>query len=492
MAKDKEKDKSQEKEQIVETGSVETLMTMLDTEDKKSAVAELITHVGKEAAVYRVGGALIDTYIAEIDKALSAQMDEVLHQKDFQELESTWRGLHFLVQNTEFSKPVKLEILDVTKEELYEDLNEAALGEGYEKDSGLWHHVYWDAYDKVGGHSITGIIADYQFGHGPQDIKLLQHMAILGESAQSPFIANAGPSFFGEKSFVDVMNNRFLKDQVNDGAEFTAWRAFRDDDRSKFVGLCLPRFLGRLPYSPKDEPTKNFNYSEGIYREGRDHSLWCSASFALASNMVRSYEKWGWSVKLVGVETGGVVENLPTPTYEEHGQTKLKVPVEASVGQAKDYELSELGFVPLAHWDRTDYACFFEVPSAQRQKVIKNDPQATANYSIGSKLQYTFLVTRVAHFLKYRQLRFVGANKNQGAIKEDLSNWLKTITSDQPGAPESVVAERPLRSFQLDVKPLAEKPGFFQIEAEFRPHVAITGMDISLKLVAYHSGGEEK
>jgi len=490
MAKDKEKER--QAEQQVEVSSVDTLLTMLDTEDKKSAVAELITHVGKEAAVYRVGGALIDTYIAEIDQVLSSQMDEILHNKEFQELESTWRGLHFLVQNTEFSKPVKFELVDVTKEELYEDLNEAALGEGYEKDSGLWHHVYWDAYDKVGGHSITAIIADYEFNNSAPDIKLLQHMAVMGESAQVPFIANSSAKFFGEKDFVNVMNNRFLKEQIADGAEYTSWRAFRDDDRSKFVGLCLPRFLGRLPYNPKDEPTKNFNYSEGIYRDGKDHSLWCSASFALASNMVRSYENWGWSVKLVGVESGGVVENLPTPTYEEHGQTKLKVPVEASVGQAKDYELSDMGFIPLAHWDRTDYACFFEVPSTQRAKIIKNDPQATANYNIGAKLQYTFLVTRIAHFLKYRQLRFVGANKNAGAIQEDLSNWLKTITSDQPSAPESVVAERPLRSFKLDVKPLAEKPGFFQIEAEFRPHVAITGMDINLRLVAYHSGGEEE
>ena len=488
MEKEKEKEKGTVQE--VEVGAVEGLITMLDTEEKKSAVAELITRIGKEAEVFRVGGALIDSYIGEIDKVISAQMDEILHHKEFQELESTWRGLHFLVQNTEFSKPIKFELLDCSKEELYEDLNEAAMGEGYEKDSGLWHHIYWGAYDKVGGHAYTSIVSDFQFDNTAQDIKLMQHLAILGESAQLPFIANSSSQFFGEKNFVDVMNNRFLKEQVNDSAEYTAWRAFRDDDRSKYVGLALPRFLGRLPYSPKDEPTKNFNYSEGIYKEGRDNSLWCSASFALASNMVRSFENWGWSVKLVGVDSGGIVKNLPTPTYEEHGQTKLKVPVESSVGQAKDYELAELGFIPLAHWERTDYACFFEVPSVQRPKLIKNDPQATANYAVGARLQYTFLVTRIAHYLKYRQLRFVGANKNAGEIQEDLSNWLKTITSDQPSAPESVIAERPLRSFQLTVKPLEEKPGFFQIDAEFRPHIAITGMDISLKLVAYHSAEE--
>ena len=486
MAKDQEKDKQQE----VEVDTVENLMTMLDTEEKKSAVAELINRIGKEAEVFRVGGALIDSYIAEIDKVLGAQMDEILHNQEFQELESTWRGLHFLVQNTEFSKAVKFDLLDCTKDELYEDLNEAAMGEGYEKDSGLWHHIYWGAYDKVGGHSYTAMIADYQFDNNAQDTKLLQHLSIIGESAQLPFISNVSSNFFGEKNFNDVMNNRFLKEQVADGAEYTAWRAFREDERSKYIGLVAPRFLARLPYNPKDDPTKNFNYDEGVYRDGKDKSLWCNAAFAMASNMVRSFEKWGWSVKLVGVDSGGIVENLPTPTYEDHGQVKLKVPVEASVGQAKDFELSEMGFIPLAHWDRTDYACFFEVPSVQRPKVIKNDAQATANLAVASRLQYTMLVTRIAHYLKYRQLRFVGANKNAGEIQEDLSKWLNTITSDYPSAPENVIAERPLRSFQLDVKELPEKPGFFQISAEFRPHVAITGMDVSLRLVAYHSGGK--
>jgi len=488
MAKEKEKPTEQEQE-VVES-AVESLVTMLDTDEKKSAVAELINRIGKEAEVFRVGGALIDSYIAEVDKVLGAQMDEILHNKEFQELESTWRGLHFLVQNTEFSKVVKFELLDITKDELFEDLNEAALGEGYEKDSGLWHHIYWGAYDKVGGHSYTAMVADFQFDNSPQDIKLLQHLSILGESSQIPFIANASEKFFGEENVGNVMTNRFLKEQINDGAEYTAWRSFRDDERSKYVSLALPRFLARLPYNPKEDPTKNFNYTESVYREGKDHSLWCNASFALASNMIRSFEKWGWSVKLVGVESGGIVQNLPTPTYEEHGQTKLKVPVEASVGQAKDFELAELGFIPLAHWDRTDYACFFEIPSVQRPKVIKNDPEATANYAVGARMQYTLLVTRIAHYLKYRQLRFVGANKNAGEIQEDLTNWLNTITSDYPSAPETVIAERPLRSFQLEVKELPEKPGFFQINAEFRPHVSITGMDVTLRLVAYHSAGE--
>jgi type VI secretion system protein ImpC len=485
----KEKSESTEQEQQQDASSVDKLLSLLDDE-KKSAVAEFIGKIGKEAEVFRVTGAVVDSYVADIDTVLGAQMDEILHSKEFQELESTWRGLQFLIDNTEFSKPIKIELLDVSKEELFDDLNEAAMEEGYEKSSGLYQHLYWNAYDKVGGHPYTSIIADYQFDQSPQDIKFMQHLSVLGETAQIPFIANAGAKFFGENDFNDVMNNRFLAEQVNDGAEYTAWRAFRDDDRSKYVGLTLPRFLGRLPYSAEAEPTKNFNYSENVYKDGKDNSLWSPASYALASNMIKSFEKWGWSVKIVGVDSGGRVESLPTPTYEEHGEKKVKVPLEASVGQAKDSELCELGFIPLAHWDRTDYACFFEVPSANRPKTIKNNPEATANNQVGARLQYTMLVTRIAHYLKYRQLSFVGKNAGAGEIEKDLKNWLDTLVADYPNAPENVIAERPLRSYDLHVEELKEKPGFFQISCEFRPHVAITGMDVKLRLVAIHSGEE--
>ena len=482
-----------------EVTEVEKLVGLLgDDQEQKNALAEFITQIGKEHEVQRINGALVDSYIKQIDEILSAQMDEIIHHSDFQELESSWRGLLYMVENTQFSKPVKIEVLDVSKDELFEDLEEAKSNEGYEKDSGLWHHIYWDAYDKVGGHPYTCIVSDYQFDNSGPDIKMLRHLSILSEMAQLPFLGNASCQFFGHESFEEMMTDRHLEEKIRDGAKYTAWHSFREDDRSKYIGLALPRFLGRLPYGKESDPTKNFTYSEGVVRnvdedgktKKKDHSLWVNASYAMAANMIKSFENWGWSVKIVGVDSGGRVQNLPTPTYEEHGQTKLKVPVEASVGQAKDQELCDMGFMPLAHWDRTDYACFFEAPSTQRPKVIKNDPVATANYSIGARLQYTLLVTRIAHFLKYRQLRFVGRNAGAVEIKESLDKWLGTLVSDFANPQEEVVAERPLRSYSLEVNELEERPGFFQIVAEFRPHVAIVGMDVKLRLVAYHSGEE--
>ena len=477
---------------------VESLINILGEDAKQhTAMAQFIERVAQEEEVNRINSALLDSYIREIDDAITAQMDEILHHPEFQELEGAWRGLQYLVDNTKFSSPIKIEVLDVSKEELFNDLEEAQANEGYEKDSGLWENVYWGAYDKVGGHPYSCILSDYQFNNSGQDLKLLRHISILSEMAQLPFLGNVGAEFFGHESMEGVMTDRHLKGILEDDSKYKAWRSFRDNDISKYIGLALPRFMGRLPYGEDTDPTKLFAYSEGMIKHEKqkdgskvrkDNSLWVNASFAMAANMIRSFEKSGWSVKVVGVDTGGRVENLPSTTYEEDGQTVDKVPVEASVGMNKDFELSEMGFLSLAHWDRTDYACFFEAPSVMRAKKIENNPEATANYEVGSKLQYTMLVTRIAHYLKYRQLRFVGSNADAAEIRDDLKAWLSNLVSDMPSPPEDIVAKRPLRSFELDVVELEDRPGYFQVSAEFRPHVAIVGMDINLRLVAYHKG----
>jgi type VI secretion system protein ImpC len=491
---------SPEKQASQEVEVIDNLVTMFGEEvEEKDALVEFVKQVGKEHAITKLSSAVLDQYIAQLDAVLSSQMDEIINNKEFQELESSWRGLQYLVENTQFSKPVKIEILDVSKEELFDDLEDAKSGDGYEKESGLWHHIYWGAYDKVGGHPYTAIVSDYQFDSSQQDINLCKHLAILGEMAQLPFIGNVSPQFFGTDNFEEVMNDRNLEMKIREGAKYAAWRAFRELDNSKYIGLALPRFLGRLPYGKESDPTKNFNYNEGVVRKVKvgekgeeklkDHSLWVSASFAMAANMVRSFENSGWSIKIVGVDTGGRVANLPVPIIQEHGQAEAKVPVEASVGQNKDQELSDMGFMALAHWDRTDYACFFQANSVKRARDLK-DPVEKANELVSIGMQYNLLVTRIAHFLKYRQLRYVGKNAGKAEIQASLEEWLSTLVSDQPNPQDEIVAKKPLRSYSLEVHELEDRPGFFQIVAEFRPHIAITGFDIRLKLVAYHSGGE--
>lgn len=468
---------------------VENLVTMLG-EELQGPAKVMIEETVKRNAVFKLNSALIDAFIADIDKVVSAQMDAILHNKEFQELESVWRGLHYLVQSAKFNRPVRIEILDADKEELQADLQNAVEGEGLEKESGLFQQIYWNAYDKVGGHPFSTIVADYRFDSSPRDVKMLSYLSMIGEAAQIPFIGNASPQFFGRDGFGQVMNDHYFVEQMEQDDAYTAWRAFRDDDRSKYIGLVLPRFLGRLTYGPETDPTRNFNYTENSISE--DDYLWCNASFALAGNMVRSYEESGWSCKLVGVDSGGRVSGLPLATYEEGGQKKIKVPLEASVGKEKDQQLSELGFISLAHWDRTDYGVFFELASTQKPPVIKDDPEATGSFSVGARLQYMMLITRIAHYLQYRQLRFVGRNAGAGEIKADLEKWLDTLVADYPNPSEEVIGKRPLRSYALTVEELEEKPGFFMLNIEIRPHVAIVGMDIKLRLVAYHTLDEKK
>jgi type VI secretion system protein ImpC len=476
-----------EKELTVEE-QVETLVKTFA--DEKDALLEFIRRVGKEHSIKRYNNAVIDQYIAQLDAVIGAQVDVIIHHPDFQALESAWRGLQYMVENTKFDKPVKIEVLDVTKEELFEDLETAKTGNGYEKDSGLWHHIYWGAYDKIGGHPYTLMVSDYQFDQSQPDIKLLRHLSVLSEMAQMPFLGNVSPQFFGKDSFEEVMVDRNLEMKIKDNPKYKIWHSFREDDRSRYIGLALPRFLGRSPYSAETERTKNFNYTENpivIEKDDagktkqRDRSLWVNASFAMATNMIRSFEQAGWSVKIVGVDTGGRVENLPVPFDES------RIPIEASVGAAKDQELTDMGLMALAHWDRTDYACFFEARSTKRHKENLKDPVEKANDLVSVGLQYNALVTRIAHFLKYRQLRFVGRNAGKAEIQSSLEDWLNTLVADQPNPQDEVVARKPLRSYKLEVKEMEDRPGFFQIEAEFRPHIAITGFDIRLKLVAYHS-----
>ena len=247
--------------------------------------------------------------------------------------------------------------------------------------------------------------------------------------------------------------------------------------------MTLPRFLGRLPYAPEQEPIKAFDYTENLYADDQNSFLWCNASFALAANIVKNFERRGWSPEIIGIDSGGRVDNLPIPIiYNEDGQAKIKIPVEASIGEIKDEELCRLGFIPLAHWARTDYACFFEAHSVLKPKKFDNDHLATAHSQIDSRLQYTLLVTRIVHYLKYRQLRFIGRNACAGDIQSDMESWLNTIVADQPNPSDQIVAKRPLRSYKLEVQECTEKPGYFQVFADLRPHIAMIGIDIILKL----------
>lgn len=486
----KEQANQPEVEQQTEVSVIDKIMERVDTKEKKDALAVFLDLVGDEFEEERLNKSVVSSYINRIDEILSEQMDEIIHSKEFQELEAAWRGVEYIIKNAKFDKPIRIELLDVPKEELFDDLNNAFLGESYENESDFWRHIFWGAYDKFKSHPYSAIITDYQLENSGQDIGLLKHLSNLSERAQVPVIANVKPEFFEKDNFNDVMNDPFLYDTLTGDSNYDEWREFRDEDRSKYLGLCMPRFLGRSPYSENSTVrAKKFNYKEAIVekdeetQKDKNNNLWCSSSMALAANMVKSFEKWGWSIKLVGLDSGGLLTHLPRNEYEENGEKQQKPAVEVTIGAIRENQLCKLGFIPLAQMDTTREAVFFQVPSAYKPKDVE-DPQEKATSELGAQLPYTMLLCRIAHYLKYRQLQFVGTTKKASDIEEDLNNWLNSFVSRGVNLSDEQIARKPLKEASVKVTPIPTKPGYFQIVAELSPHVAIVGMDIKLKLVA--------
>lgn len=198
--------------------------------------------------VERLDKTLIDHHIAELDYQISRQLDAVMHCDEFQRVESLWRGLKYLVDNTDYRQNVKTEILDVAKDDLRQDFEDAP----EIIQSGLYWHTYTNEYDQPGGEPIAAVISAYEFDASAQDVALMRNISKVSAAAHMPFIGSAGPKFFLKNSMEEVAA---IKDIGNyfDRAEYIKWKSYRDTDDSRYLGLVMPRVLGRLPYGP-DSP----------------------------------------------------------------------------------------------------------------------------------------------------------------------------------------------------------------------------------------------
>ena len=434
------------------------------------AVAQL------EHPVQQVNKALLDGMIARLDSQISAQLDEVLHHPTFQQVESAWRGLKLLVDRTDFRRNTRLEILNVSKDALRDSFEDAA--ELYQ--SGLYEHIYRRAYDQPGADPYGAMISNYAFENNAQDIALLTQLSRVAAAAHCPFVGSVGPQFFGKKSWEEWRQIPDLKAYM-ESAEYIKWRAFRDTEDSRYVGLVFPRFLLRQPYGGGGTPVKSFNYVEST-SAGEDRYLWGNATFAFASNMVRSFRSSGWCVQIRGPEGGGKVENLPVHLYDTGRGKQMKIPTEILLDETLEFANAELGFIPLSQYVGRDYACFFSAQSAQRP-VIYDTPEATANSRINARLPYIFLASRLAHYLKVIQRENIGAVKDRERIETELNRWLGGYVGEKKNPDERYIAKYPLRAAKVSVFDIEENPGFFRVEMMIIPHFQIEGMDITLSLV---------
>lgn len=424
--------------------------------------------------------AMVDRMIAEIDAKLSRQMDEILHHPDFQALESSWRGLKLLVDRTNFRENIKLEILNASKQDLLDDFEDSP----EIVQSGLYKHIYTAEYGQFGGQPVGALIANYFFDPSAPDVKTLQYVASVACMSHAPFIAAAGPKFFGLEAFTGLPDLKDLKDHF-EGPQFTKWQSFREQEDARYVGLTVPRFLLRNPYDPEDNPVKTFVYKENV-ANSHEHYLWGNTAYAFASRLTDSFAKFRWCPNIIGPQSGGAVEDLPLHHFESMGEIETKIPTEVLVSDRREYELAEEGFIALTMRKGSDNAAFFSANSAQKPKffgISEEGKTAELNYKLGTQLPYMFIINRLAHYLKVLQREQIGAWKERTDLELELNKWIRQYVADQENPSSEVRSRRPLRAAQVIVSDVEGEPGWYRVSLNVRPHFKYMGADFTLSLV---------
>ncbi|MEJ2073018.1 MAG: type VI secretion system contractile sheath large subunit [Reinekea sp.] len=454
----------------VEIRKFETSKAMGDAKQNERLTAglQVFLQVAMDSGeqIDRIDKNLLDQYISLIDETISNQLDEVLHHQAFQKIESSWLGLKFLVDRTDFKANSKLEMLDITKDDLREDFEEAP----DTTQSGYFNHIYTQEYDTPGGEPITTVIGNYDFDRSAQDIELLTEISKVSSAAHCPFISAVGPSFFGKESVEELPKIQDLASYM-DRAEYLRWKGFRESEDSRYIGLVFPRFLLRLPYG-ENNPVRSFGYSESVTGEQHDRYCWGNAAFAFASNMAQSQKKHGWTVNIRGPEAGGKLENLPVHYYESGRGTEAKIPTEVLISETKELEFADHGFIPLSYYKNSDYACFFSANSTQKP-VEFNDDLATANARINSRLPYILLVSKISHYLKVLQRENIGSLKSRLDLENELNTWLQGLVTKMNNPDPDLAASHPLKDAQVFVTESIDNPGYYSVNMHVQPHFQV-------------------
>ncbi|AWI54192.1 type VI secretion system contractile sheath large subunit [Aquabacterium olei] len=482
-----------------QTGAVVESTSLLDDIVAKSKVAkttteharakDLIAELVKEVMQGTVTvsdnlSATIDARIAELDQLISMQLSEVMHAPEFQKLESSWTGLHYLCKQTSTGEMLKIKVFNATKKELVKDFKTAIDFD----QSALFKKVYEEEFGTFGGAPFASLIGDFEIGRGAEDMYFLEQMSHVAAASHAPFVSAASPELFGLETYTDLGKPRDLA-KVFDTVEYAKWKSFRDAEDARYVGLTLPRFLGRQPFDPKDGVTcEGFNFVERT--DGTDHEryLWVNAAYAFAARLTNAFESYGWCAAIRGVEGGGLVEDLPTHTFRtDDGEVALKCPTEISITDRREKELSDLGFIPLVHCKNTDYAAFFGAQSVQKVKKYDSDA-ASANAVLSAQLQYMFAVCRIAHYMKSMMRDKIGSFASPGEIEAYLTGWLQQYVTTDQAASQETKARYPLAEAAVQVSEVPGRPGVYRAVSFVRPHFQLDELSISLRLVAQLPG----
>jgi len=432
-----------------------------------------------EITVSKNTEAMINARISAIDKLISDQLNEVLHHEDFQKIEASWRGLQYLIDQTETGEKLKIRVMNVNKKDLLKDMEKASEFD----QSALFKKIYEEEFGMFGGSSYGALIGDYEFSNHPQDLALMEKVSQVAAAAHAPFISAAGPELFNFDSFTELGEPRDMA-KIFQSVEYAKWKSFRESEDSSYVDLAMLNILMRLPYGKDNVPVEAFDFEERV--DGTDHKkyLWGNAAWALGTRLTEAFAKYHWCAAIRGVEGGGLVEGLPVHTFKtDEGDVALKCPTEIAITDRREKELADLGFVPLVHCKGTDYAAFFSTQTGNKPKVYDSD-SANANARLSSQLQYILAVSRFAHYLKSMMRDKIGSFMTRKNAEDFLNRWISNYVLLDDNASQEMKAKYPLREARIDVSEVPGKPGVYRAVSFLKPHFQLDELTISLRLVA--------
>lgn len=424
----------------------------------------------------------IEAMVAEIDKKLSEQVNAIIHNEEYQQLESAWRGLHHLVNNTETDEQLKIRVMTISKKDLGKTLRKFK-GAAWDQ-SPIFKKLYEEEFGQFGGEPYGCLVGDYHFNHSAPDVELLGEMAKVAAAAHAPFITGADPSLMQFDSWQELANPRDLT-KITSTPEYAAWNSLRNSEDSKYLGLTMPRFLGRQPYGANSNPVEEFAFEENTGNAESANFAWVNAAYGMATNINRSFKEFGWCSRIRGVESGGTVDNLPTHTFPtDDGGVDMKCPVEIGISDRREAELAKGGLMPLIHRKNTDMAAFIGAQSLHNPAEY-DDPDATANANLAARLPYLFATCRFAHFLKCMVRDKIGSYKSRDDMQLYLQKWIdQYIDYSADVSSESEKARKPLAAAEVVVEEVEGNPGYYQSKFFLRPHYQLEGLSVSLRLTS--------
>ena len=457
------------------------------TAEAKTAVEQAVQTLAQQALADTniIGSDAIKTIegmIAALDVKLTEQVNRIIHHEDFQKLESAWRGLHYLVNNTETDEQLKIRVLNVSKQDLGKTLKRFK-GTAWDQ-SPLFKKLYEEEYGQFGGEPYGALVGDYHFDHTPPDVELLTEMAKVAAAAHAPFITGASPTVMQMESWQELANPRDLT-KIFGTPEYAAWRSLRESDDARYLAMCMPRFLARLPYGAKTNPIDEFDFEEDTADADHNKYSWSNAAYAMAVNVNRSFKEYGWCSRIRGIESGGAVENLPTHTFpSDDGGVDIKCPTEIAISDRREAELSKNGFLAMIHRKNSDFAAFISGQSLQKPHEY-DDADATANAALAARLPYLFACNRFAHYLKCIVRDKIGSFRSRESMENWLNEWiLNYVDGDPQNSSEEVKARRPLAAATVEVEEVEGQPGYYQSRFFLKPHYQLEGLTVSLRLVS--------